>query len=175
MSVSTGSYMKSFHEASRALSEPSISSDFTLEINGFEHTYLLIKDAFWPELSVGDPVESPSVLGTMMLHPGQVKFNFSKAITLKETVAGTISKMMLDIICQGGIFDATVYHGTPLNFIEARKIKECFLVIEMPETSFDNRTQPLVFTGQINGHYYDEKIAGNVPHLRGGVGQGGSC
>ena len=175
MAVSSGAYMKNYHETVRALSDKATADEFTLEIKGFEHTDLLIKTQFWPELSVGDPVESPSVLGTIMVQPGQVKFNFQKSIALQETNAGTISKMLIELICLGGQFDATVYHGTPDNFVEARKIKNCNMVIDMPETDFENRTQPLLFTGQINGHYYDEKITGNVPHLYGREGQAGSC
>jgi len=175
MAVSTGSYMKGFHETARTLGSPSIASDYMLEIKGFEHTALLIVGQFWPELSVSEAIELPAVAGTKMLRPAQTRFDFQKSISMKETEPGIISKMLIDILCQGATFDATVYHGNPAHFIEAREIKECFLIIEMPETSFENRTQPLLFTGQIAGHYYNDKIMGNVPNLYGRDGQGGSC
>ena len=175
MSVSTGSYMKGFHETARSLGDPSISSDFMLEIKGFEHTALLITNQFWPELSVSEAIEIPSIAGTKMLRPAQTRFDFQKAISLKETDAGVISQMLIDLLCQGGTFDAKVYHGNPTHYLEAREIRECFLIIEMPETAFENRTQPLLFTGQIAGHYYGDTIGGNVSGLYGGEGQGGAC
>ena len=175
MAVNTGSYMKALHESTRALGNPSISSDYMLEIKGFENTALLITNQFWPELSVGESIEIPTLLGTKMLRPAQTRFDFQKAISMKEVEPGVISKMLIDILCQGATFDAKVYHGNPQHFIEAREIIECHLVIEMPETAFENRTQPLLFTGQIAGHYYGETITGNVNELYGGAGQGGAC
>ncbi len=175
MAVSTGSYMKGFQETTRTLGHKATADEFTMEIKGFEHTYLLVKTQFWPELSVGETIEIPTVLGSKMVQPAQVNFTFQKSIALQETNAGVISKMLVELLCNGGTFDAKVYHGTPQNFVEAREIIECHLVLEMPETDFENRTQPLLFTGQIAGHYYGETITGNVPHLYGRDGQAGSC
>ena len=175
MAVSTGSYLESFHQKSQAMGAKLVTSDFVLEIDGFEGNYLLTKQFPLPVLSTGEPVEVASVLGTKYTEPGQVQFYKSGSVTFYETVAGSIDSMLKAIICKGGNFNAWVYHGTPSNFTWKRRIKNCEFVIDNPDTDWESATQALLVGGTIHFHYYGEEVKGGVPHLNGGEGQGGKC
>jgi hypothetical protein len=166
MTISNTQYLKSFHDATRAMGAKVINSDFTLEIEGFEANYLLAKQAPWPELSSAGEIEVPTPLGSAMWEPQQVKSNQQGAITLMETVAGSIDNMLLGLIAGGGRFNAKIYEGTPQKFLRAKRIVDCFLVMDNPDRDFENRSQILTISGTLFFHYYGEVIAGNSGDYR---------
>ncbi|SFL23813.1 hypothetical protein SAMN05216302_10467 [Nitrosomonas aestuarii] len=161
MTISNPSYLKGFHDVSRAMGDKVISSDFTLEIDGFEQNYLLCKQAPWPELSSAGEIEVPMPLGAVAWQPQQAKTNLQGPISFYETVAGHIDNMLMNMIMAGGKFDATVYDGTPQRFLKAKRIKQCFMQIDSPDRDWENRAQVLLYAGTIFYHYYGEIIPGN--------------
>lgn len=170
MAVSVGTYLKKFHESTWSQGDKVVNSDFTLVIDGYEESYLRCKQFPVPQISTGEPVEIVTPLGTKYYQAGQVEFARQGSISLYETVLDLSNNLMIDIIKDGGEFNAWVYHGTVENFIWKRRIIKCNLNVESPDADWENRTQPLVLTGQISYHYYDEKEMGGVTTLRGEAG-----
>jgi len=161
MTVSNNQYMKGFYDVTQTLGSKVISSDFTFEIDGFEQNYLLCKQAPWPELSSGGEIEVPSILGSASWESQQAKFHQQGQVAFMETVAGSIDNMLVNLLTRGGKFDATIYEGTPLKFLRAKRIRNCFLQIDNPDRDWENRAQILLFTGTMFFHYFGEVIPGN--------------
>lgn len=161
MTVSNAAYLKGFYDVSKALGAKVISSDFTMEIEGFEQNYLLCKQAPWPQVSVGGEIEVPMPLGSAMWQPQQAKTAQQGQVALEETVAGSIDNMLVNIISRGGMFNAKIYEGTPQRFLRAKRIIDCFLQIDNPDRDWENRSQILIFTGTMFFHYFGEVISGN--------------
>lgn len=166
MTISTSSYLKTFYDTTKALGAKAISSDFTLEIEGFEANYLLAKQCPWPELSSAGEIEVPTPLGSAMWEAQQIKTNQQGAVTLMETVAGNIDRMLIDLIAGGGKFNAKIYEGTPEKFLRAKLIKDCFLQIDNPDRDWENRSQILLFSGTMFYHYFGETLPGNSDNYR---------
>jgi hypothetical protein len=161
MTVSAVQYLKELNNASVNMGAKVISSDFTFEIEGFEHAYLLCKQAPWPVLSSGGEVEISQAMGSMTWQPQQLKTAQQGPITMMETVAGTVDKLFLDLLTSGGTFNATVYEGTPTKFLRAKRLRSCFLVLDNPDRDWENRAQILLFQGTLFYSYYGEVISGN--------------
>lgn len=161
MAVSSASYLKGFYDATRAMGDKVISSDFTFEIEGYEHNYLLCKQAPWPELSPVGEIEVPTPLGAKLWQPQQIEVAQQGSITLMETVAGHIDQMMVNMIAKGGYFNAKIYEGTPKNFIRGKRIIDCFMHLDNPDRDWENRSQILTFSGTLFFHYFGEEIPGN--------------
>lgn len=170
MAVSVGGYLKRFHQATWAQGDKVVNSDFTFVIDGFEDSYLRCKQFPFPQSSTGEAVEVISVLGTKYTQAGQVDFSKQGAIAFYETVLGLTNILLIDLIASGGEFDAWVYHGTIENYIWKRRIIKCNAVIENGDLDWENRTQALLLTGNLNYHYYGEEEKGLVTTLRGVAG-----
>ncbi len=166
MTVSIPAYMKGFYDSTRAMGAKVVSSDFTLEIEGFEQNYLLCKQAPWPELSPAGEIESYSPLGGKMFQPQQVEFAQQGQVSMMETVAGNIDNMMIDLITKGGTFNAKVYEGTPQKFLRAKRIVDCFIQLDAPDRDWENRSQILIFSGTMFYHFFGEVIPGNSGNYR---------
>lgn len=166
MTVSNAAYLKTFHDVTVALGHKVISSDFTIEIEGFEQYYLLAKQCPWPILITGEAIEVPTVLGAAMWEPSQMKFNQQGAIAFQETLAGHIDKLFLDLITQGGEFNAKIYEGTPQHYLRYKKITKCTINAEPVDRDWENRTQPMMITGNMFYHYYGEVVEGNSADYR---------
>jgi hypothetical protein len=161
MTVSNAAYLKGFYDATVANGAKIISSDFALEIEGFEATWLLAKQCPWPELSSAGEIEVPTPLGGAMWEAQQLKTNQQGQISLMETVLGSVDNLLLGILANGGKFNAKIYEGTPQKFIRAKRIQDCFLQIDNPDRDWENRSQILQFTGTMFFHYFGEIIPGN--------------
>ena len=166
MTISTAQYLKTFHDATRAIGRKAINSDFTLEIEGFEQNYLLAKQCPWPTLSVTGEIEVASPLGGTVWEAQQIKVNKQGPVSLFETTAGSIDQMLLDIITKGGYFNAKIYEGTPDKYLRYKRIEECFLQIDDPDRDWENRSQVLTFSGTMFYHYYGEVVSGNSSDYR---------
>lgn len=162
MAVSNASYLKTFYDATRAMGEKVVSSDFTLEIEGFEDTYLLAKQCPWPELSVTGEIEISTPMGATMFQPQQVKVAQQGQVSFYETVAGDIQDAMVQILANGGLFNAWIYEGTPDNYIRRKKIVDCFIQMDNPDRDWENRSQPLMFSGTMFFHYFGEDETGSA-------------
>jgi hypothetical protein len=157
MTISTAQLLKGFHDTTKALGAKVINSDFALEIEGFENYWLLAKQCPWPEISTAGEIEVPAPLGSAMWEAQQLKTNQQGAITLMETVAGSIDNLLIELIAGG---------GTPQKYLRAKRITDAFLQIDNPDRDWENRSQVLTFTGTMFFHYYGEVIAGNSDNYR---------
>ena len=166
MTVSNASYLKGFYDQTKVLGEKVISSDFALEIEGFESTWLLCKQAPWPTLSSAGEIEISTPLGATMWQAQQIKVAQQGQVSFEETTAGSIDAMLLGILTNGGTFNATVYEGTPDKYLKAKKLVDCFLILDNPDRDWENRSQVLIFSGTLFFHYFGEDIAGNSKDYR---------
>ena len=167
MTVSNADYLKQFFEDTKTAGAKVVSSDFSFEIAGHESTYLLCKQAPWPELSPAGEIEVPTPMGGTMWQPQQIKTAHQGSISMMETVAGSVDRMLLELITNAGAtFDATIYEGTPQKYLRAKRIRDCFLQLDNPDRDWDQRSEVLVFTGTLFFHYFGEVIAGNSTDYR---------
>lgn len=166
MTVSNAAYLKQFYDAAAAQGAKAVSSDFAFEIEGFEQMYLLTKQCPWPELSPGGEIEGAGPLGSGFWQPQQAKVNQQGPISLYETVAGSVDKMLIDILANGGTFNAKVYEGTPVKYLRAKRITDCFIQMDNPDRDWENRSQILTFSGTLFYHYFGEVITGNSSNYR---------
>lgn len=166
MTVSNANYLKQFHDASQALGSKVVNSDFTFEIEGFEQNYLLCKQAPWPEISPGGEIEVPTPMGAKAWQPQQVEVAQQGQISLMETVAGAIDQMMVNLITQGGTFNAKIYEGTPERHLRYKRIRDCFIQMDSTDRDWENRSQILLFSGTIFYHYFGEVESGNSSDYR---------
>jgi len=166
MTVSTAALLKGHYDTTRALGAKVISSDFAFEIEGFESNWLLAKQCPWPEISPTGEVEVPTPLGATMWQPQQIKVAQQGQISLLETVAGTIDNMLIDLISQGGTFNAKVYEGTPQKYLRAKRIVDCFIQMDNPDRDWENRSQVLTFSGTLFFHYFGDVTPGNSGDYR---------
>jgi len=166
MTVSNASYLKTFYDATKALGKKAINSDFTFEIEGFEQTYLLAKQCPWPDVAVAGEIEVPSPLGATLFEPQQIKVAHQGQVSFLETVAGSVDQALVDIIANGGTFNAKIYEGTPDKHLRYKRITDCFLQIDDPDRDWENRSQVLTFSGTMFFHYFGELVQGNTADYR---------
>ena len=166
MTVSNAAYLKGFYDTTKALGAKVISSDFTFEIEGFEQNYLLCKQAPWPEISPAGEIEVPTPLGAKMWQAQQVEIAQQGQISMMETVAGSIDNMMVNLTAKGGTFNAKIYEGTPSKYLRYKSIRDCFMKIDDTDRDWENRSQPLLFSGTMFYHYYGEVSEGNSTDYR---------
>lgn len=166
MTVSTAKYLKGFSDSTRALGRKAINSDFTIEIEGYEGMYLLTKQCPWPLLTPGGEIEVPTPLGSTVWEAQQIKTAQQGAISFLETAAGDIDQMLVDIIKDGGYFNAKIYEGTPKKYLRVKRIEDCFIQLDPTDRDWENRSQPLTFAGTMFYHYYGEMTDGNSKDYR---------
>lgn len=160
MAVSTGSFTKAIHGDIRNLGDKAISADATLVIKGFEGVQFLCHTFPWPTVTMQTAIEVPGPLGTKMVQPGQAKTYYSGAIAFQETVAGTCDQFLLDLISQGGVFDAKVYEGTPGAYLRYKVIEQAHIYMQNTPQRDWNSSTVLDFSGMLNYHYYGETVEG---------------
>ncbi|MCP5246534.1 MAG: hypothetical protein H6937_11555 [Burkholderiales bacterium] len=161
MAINNAQYLKGQYDVTKSLGAKVISSDFAFEIEGYEQNYLLCKQAPWPEISPGGEIEVSLPLGAMMYQPQQAKFAHQGQVSFYETIQGSIDNMLINILTKGGRFNAVIYEGTPQRFLKAKRIQDCFLQLDNPDRDWENRAQPLMFTGTLFFHFFGEIIPGN--------------
>lgn len=166
MTTSNGAYLKGFHDKTRALGRKSINSDFTFEIEGYEGLYLLAKQCPFPTLTSTGEIEIPTPLGSTMWEAQQTKIAQQGAVSFLETVAGDIDQALINILAQGTYFNAKVYEGTPMRYVRYKRFEQCFLQLDAVDRDWENRAQPMLFTGTMFFHYYGETVQGNSTDYR---------
>ena len=166
MTVSNQQYLSDFYDASKALGKKIINSDFTFEIEGFEGLYLLGKQCPWPVTTVGGEIEIPTLLGNKLFEPQQVETAKQGQVSFLEPTAALIDQMLVDIITNGGVFNAKIYEGTPTKYLRYKSIRDCFMKIDDTDRDWENRSQPLLFSGTMFYHYYGEVSEGNSTDYR---------
>lgn len=166
MTVSTAQILKGHYDATRAAGDKAINSDFAFEIEGFEQHWLLTKQAPWPELSVQGEIEVPSPLGGKLWQPQQANTAMQGPISMFETQAGSLDRLLIDLITKGGYFNAKVYEGTPQKYLRVKRIVDCFVQMDTPDRDWENRSQVLTFSGTLFYHYFGETQSGNSTDYR---------
>jgi hypothetical protein len=162
VTVSTPSYLKSFYDATRAMGDKAVSSDAAFEITGFESMWLAIKAFPWPQVAPSGEIEVPTPLGAGAFQPQQLKVHNQGQITLFETPNGMIDNLMLNLLTQGGRFNAKVYEGTPDRYYRVKPIYDCFIQLDTPDRDWENRSTLLTFSGTLFFHYFGEITPGNI-------------
>lgn len=166
MTVSTGRYLKTMHDATRAMGRKAINSDFTFEIEGHEGLYLLGKQCPWPTLTTGGEIEIPTPLGGTAWEAQQTKTAQQGSVSFLETAAGDIDQLMVDLIANGGYFNAKIYEGTPKKYMRYKRIEDAFIQLDAVDRDWENRSQPLTFAGTMFFHYYGDIVQGNSTDYR---------
>ena len=166
MTVSRNKHLKGYYDKTKALGLKVVNSDFTLEIEGFEGTYLLAKQCPWPVTTVAGEIEVPTPLGVNIFEPQQIKPAKQGQVSLMETVDGPIDQLLVDLIAGGGTFNAKIYEGTPDKFLSYKRITDCFLQIDDPDRDLENRSQILNMTGTMCYHYFCEIVQCNSKDYR---------
>ena len=162
MAVSSAEYLKSFYNTARALGNKSINSDAYFEIEGHEDLALLTKQFPFPTLGSAGEIEIPMPMGAAMWQPQQIKVNQQGQLGFTETAPGHVQKFLEEIIAKGGLFQATVYEGTPDRFYRAYKLRDCFFQPDNPDRDWENRSQVTLINGTLFFHFFAEKIPGNI-------------
>lgn len=166
MTVSNAAYLKGFYDQTKAMGLKTVNSDFTFEIEGFEQNYLLARQCPWPNVATQGEIEVPTPLGASAFEPQQIRVNHQGAVTFMEVTAGSIDQMLVDIIANGGTFNAKIYEGTPERYLRYKRITDAFLQIDDPDRDWENRSQVLTFTGTMFFHYFGEIVEGNSSDYR---------
>jgi hypothetical protein len=169
MTVSNAAYLKAFHEKTMALGAKAISSDFTMQIIGYEDIYLLTKQCPWPTLTPQGEIEVSTPLGGKIFEAQQIATALQGQVAFYETVKGQIDQALIDLIVnsnQMARFDAIIYKGTPEHYLEARRIFDCFMQLDQPDLDWENRSQPLLISGTMFFHYFGDKLSGNSENYR---------
>lgn len=121
---------------------------------GFEGMNLLIKQFPHPIISGGQEIESYGPGGLMYYEQAPIKTAFQGPISFYETEALTVQQFMIDLIGQGGYFDARIYEGTLQNNIRAYRITRAFISLDAPDRDMEARGQLLVMSGTITYNYF---------------------
>lgn len=166
MTVSNAQFLKGHYDSTKALGAKVISSDFTFEIEGFEGNYLLCKQAPWPELSPAGEIEVTGPMGTTFWQPQQIKVAHQGPVAFLENIAGDVDKMMIEILANGGTFNAKIYEGTPTKYIRAKRIVDCFMQMDNPDRDWENRSQVLMFSGTLFYHFFGDTQNGTTGDYR---------
>ncbi len=154
-------FLKLQYQTHRALGTRSLSSDARMVISGFEHLVMLIKDFTWPVLSPAGEVE-------VWLPGGQKAFQRQTLETAKQgqiTITETVLGHAYDAINRLSAlpdFQATLYEGSAEAFYRSVKIRDCFVVMDSSERSFENRSQVTQYTGTIFYSFFGETVLGSL-------------
>ena len=169
MANSSALYLKNLYDKIRGTGRKAITSDYTLEIEGHEGSYLLCKQVPLALIKSAGEIEVFGPLGMKMYERQQNEIAFTGSLAFYETTQGTTEKMLEDIIANsgedGGWFNCKVYHGVPSKHIGGRRYQDCFFVPDNPETDVESRGQVLMITGSMFGHYFGEKIPANAQSI----------
>ncbi|MCK9394236.1 MAG: hypothetical protein M0Q44_01430 [Methylobacter sp.] len=166
MTLSIPAQLKGFHQTAKAIGAKAVSSDFALEIEGHEDSWMLIKQGPWAMLSTGGEIEVPMPLGAGMWQQQQAKVHQQSPVSLMETTVGSVDQLLVNLIASGGYFNAKIYEGTPQKYLRAKPIIDCFIQVDNPDRDWENRSQLLLVSGTIFFHYYGETIPGNSNDYR---------
>jgi len=139
-----------------ALGDKAVASDAYMEIEGYEGMSGLIKAFPWPVLTSQGEIEVPTPMGGAYWQQQQIKMNHQGAVTLSETVSGTVAKFLKEIIDQGGYFKARAYEGTPSSYTRKTTLPRCFFVLDNPDRDQESRSQLLNITGTMFFLYFGD-------------------
>lgn len=165
MSVSKPDYLRALYNAKSAAGQPSINSDATLQIVGYESILLQTKQFPWPVIGPSGEIEQAGPMGITTVLPAQLKIAQQGAITFTETSNGTIHAFMSNVARNRAVFDANAFEGTPDYFVRGYRLRDCFFVPDQADRDWENKMQLTQITGTLHFHFFDESIPGAVAVL----------
>jgi len=175
MSVASIKSAKASYDATRALGSTAVSSDFTLNIDGYENSYLLITQAPHMLLGPGEAIDVPDPGGLFHREPSQIKIAGDGQCTIKETVAGHAEDMLLDMLMSGKqfMFDCWLKDGADPNFYRYKwRYRHCFFIPEVTQRDWANRAEIFSRSGTLYFHYFGEREQGPLAGTGNGVTAG---
>ena len=167
MAVSMSAYLGNVLNKVLSMGKKVMSSDFTLEPQGYEKMYLLTSQFPLPVLSSGEPAEYYMPLGIKGGQPTQSEIFQQGSIAFYETTAFELRKFMSWLAARGGVCDFNFYHGTPEKYTDKGEMVSAFIVLEKPDLDWENKTQVVKVTGTIYYYYFGEHEAGNIKSVDG--------
>ena len=165
MALSQPDYLRGVYTAKNAIGAPSINSDATFEIEGFEDLLLQAKQFPWPVIGSAGELEVPLPMGGAYWEQQQLKTNQQGPLTFTETVSGMIMRFMSQVVAQGGKFNAKVYEGTPDRFVRGYQLVGCFFVPDVGDRDWENRAQVTQIAGTLFYNFFGKALVGNVTAL----------
>ena len=132
----------------------------TLVIDGYEDLHLPCKQVPWPELPRMRNIEIAMPLGGSYCQPRQVQRVMQSPISFSEPTAGAMDEALESLLVNGVRFNAWIYEGTPKQYSLRKRIRNCFLQMNMNERSCSNGTKPKMFSGTLIYHYLGEMEEG---------------
>lgn len=165
MALSTADYLKRIYDNTKQMGRKSKASDYTMQIIGFEDYFKLTSQFPWPVATSQGNIEVAMPLGMNSYEQQQIKTAHEGQIAFCETEAGAIDQLLIDLIAQGGWFDAIIYHGVPSKHIGGKRIQDCFLVLDDVDTNWEDRSTIVKFSGNISYHYFNETVPGNANRI----------
>lgn len=150
------------YQATKALGEKSINSEYIMVIDGYEHIQYLLKEFPIPVVNPEDVIDVPLVGGMKTKTPQMANFSFSGTISLNETVDGHVRNLIETIQANRSVrnrpkFNATIYHGTIDDHAQKWRIKDAVLHGFDPITvDYENRGALTTYSGQISFMYFPD-------------------
>ena len=168
MTVSNAAYLKGFYDDTQALGANIVKSDAMMEIEGFESTTFLIKAFPSPILSPGEPIEYYMPLGVKGTQASQIEIAQSAPITLKETIAFSANKLLIETIIRSPLasFNAKIYEGTTEKYLRALRIRDAYIKADIPDRDWESRTEAFMIQGTLYYHFFGEYLEGNSTDYR---------
>jgi hypothetical protein len=161
--ISAPDTLRGIYSAARAIGEKSINSDATMEIDGFTGLMLLTKQFPWPVMGSQGEIEVAGPLGVPWAQPQNVRVWHQGPVTFTETKSGMVGQFLTEVITrQGGVFQATVYEGTPESFSYGLRLVDCFFVPDGVDRDWENRAQMTMVNGTLHYHHFGQRIPGNA-------------
>lgn len=169
MAVTSGAYLQQNYNLDQSIGPAATNSDATLVIIGYENIYVKTKAFPDPVSLTAEPIVVPLPLGNETNKPGQAKTSFSGSATFVETEKRDIERIFNEIkVKTGGYFDAWLYQGTPDNYVNRKKLRNCFFSVSAPvQRDFQSNTEVLLLEGDITGNYFNEIEEGKASTLMG--------
>ncbi|WP_236167384.1 hypothetical protein [Pseudomonas fulva] len=157
MTVSKHAVLSRTFQNTNDMGAKAVQSDATLVIDGFEHMVLQFKQFPWPVATTGDVIEYFGPVGQKMVQPQQSKTKQEGPFTIYETVANHCGEFLAQLIEQGGEFNATVYAGRPDDYKKKHTLHKCILVADTPDRDWENDTSPLMVSGTMHYHWFNNQ------------------
>lgn len=163
MALDNIDFLKGIYNTAKLLGDKSISSDATMEIEGYEGLLVLTKQFPWPTIGAAGEIDIAGPLGMSMFQPQQLKTAHQGPVTFEETTKGSIHAFMESVVARKGArFNATVYEGTPARFSRGYKLIDAFFVPDTPDRDMENRSQVTLISGTLFYHFFNETLPGNI-------------
>lgn len=140
-------------QTAQALGSAMLASNGVLVPIGFEHIALLIKSFPKPVSTLMDPAEYFVAGGLQLSAPSIPKTLFEGAVAIIETDTGQATAFT-EAMQLAGEMDFILYDGRADRAMRAHKLHKGKMTFDMSEIDSENRSQPMIFNGQMKFNYF---------------------